>query len=158
MGTDVSSGLVFLKQTNKKVFYLVTKIGPELTTVPIFLYFVSATPPQHGLMSGALVCARDPNPWTPGHSKGVCELNHYATRPVPQQYMFISFPPLVCSGKAIGKGKFPVMIILYYREQVNHPLCTSSQNLRLCEDNIFHPPYSQVSHIQSFNKYLLNTC
>ena len=31
------------------------KIGPELTSVPIFLYFVSGMPPQHGLMSGVYV-------------------------------------------------------------------------------------------------------
>ena len=30
----------------------VRKIGPELTSVPIFLYFVCGTPPQHGLISG----------------------------------------------------------------------------------------------------------
>ena len=29
--------------------FLVRKIGPELTSVPIFLYFVCGMPPQHGL-------------------------------------------------------------------------------------------------------------
>ena len=31
--------------------FLVRKIGPELTSVPIFLYFVYGSPPQPGLMS-----------------------------------------------------------------------------------------------------------
>ena len=33
--------------------FLVRKIGPELTSVPIFLYFVCGMLPQQGLMSGA---------------------------------------------------------------------------------------------------------
>ena len=33
------------------VAFLVRKIVPELTSVPIFLYFVCGMPPQHGLMS-----------------------------------------------------------------------------------------------------------
>ena len=32
--------------------FCLRKIVPELTSVPIFLYFVCGTPPQHGLMSG----------------------------------------------------------------------------------------------------------
>ena len=32
--------------------FFVRKIRPELTSVPIFLYFVCGMPPQHGLMSG----------------------------------------------------------------------------------------------------------
>ena len=32
--------------------FLVRKIGLELTSVPIFQYFVCGMPPQHGLMSG----------------------------------------------------------------------------------------------------------
>ena len=34
------------------LFVLVRKIGPELTSVPVFLCFVCGMPPQHGLMSG----------------------------------------------------------------------------------------------------------
>ena len=33
-------------------FFFLRKIGPELTSVPIFLYFVCGMLPQHGLMSG----------------------------------------------------------------------------------------------------------
>ena len=32
--------------------FLMGKIGPELTSMPIFLYFVYGMPPQHGLVSG----------------------------------------------------------------------------------------------------------
>ena len=40
--------------TNNDFFFVfsVRKIGPELTFVPIFLYFVGGTLPQHGLMRG----------------------------------------------------------------------------------------------------------
>ena len=36
--------------------FLVRKIGPELTSVPIFPYFICGTPPHHGLMSGVGWC------------------------------------------------------------------------------------------------------
>ena len=61
------------------IFYLVRKIGRELTSVPVFFYFVCGTPPQHGLMSGVYVCAWDPNLWFLGCESGARELNHYAT-------------------------------------------------------------------------------
>ena len=35
-----------------RFFFLVRKIVAELTFVPIFIYFVCGTLPQHGLMSG----------------------------------------------------------------------------------------------------------
>ena len=34
------------------LLFLVRKIGSELTSVLVFLYFACRTPPQHGLMSG----------------------------------------------------------------------------------------------------------
>ena len=42
------------EQTKNRVFsfFLVTKIVTELTSVPIFLYFVCGMLPQHSLMSG----------------------------------------------------------------------------------------------------------
>ena len=33
------------------LLFVVRKIGPELTSVAILLYFVRGMPPQHGLMS-----------------------------------------------------------------------------------------------------------
>ena len=55
------------------------KIGPELTSVPVSLNFVCGMLPQHGLMSGVQVPARDPNPQILGCLIGVRELDHYAT-------------------------------------------------------------------------------
>ena len=57
------------------------KIGPELTSVPIFFYFVRGSLPWHGLMSGV-----GPPPGTQTHkpqaAKAECaKLNHYATGP-----------------------------------------------------------------------------
>ena len=46
--------LDFPGENDKENFFVcVRKIGPELTSVPILLYFVCGTPPLHGLMSGA---------------------------------------------------------------------------------------------------------
>ena len=44
------------------IFFLVRKIGPVLTSMPIFLYFVCGMLPQHGLMSSVWVCAWNLNP------------------------------------------------------------------------------------------------
>ena len=62
--------------SSKNYFFFVMKIVPELTSVPIFLYFVYGTLPQHGLMSGVWGHAWDPNPQTLGHWSGARELNH----------------------------------------------------------------------------------
>ena len=43
--------------------------------MPIFLYFLCGTLPQHGLMSDVWVCAQDLNPRTPGHRSRMRELN-----------------------------------------------------------------------------------
>lgn len=59
------------------------KIGPELTCVPIFLYSVYGTPPQHGLMSGVQVYTWNANPQTLGRRGGAQKLNHYVTGPAP---------------------------------------------------------------------------
>ena len=47
-------------------FFCLRKSVPELTSVPIFLYFVYGTLPQYDLMGDANVCAWDPNQQTPG--------------------------------------------------------------------------------------------
>ena len=39
------------KQFSLFLFYLAGKIVPELASVPVFLYSVCGTLPQHGLMS-----------------------------------------------------------------------------------------------------------
>ena len=77
------------------------KIGPELTSVPIFLYFICGMLPQHGLMSGVLVCAQDLNLWTPGCQSGARELNHYAT----SWPLFALFKLLLLN--KVGKSRLP---------------------------------------------------
>ncbi|XP_070094818.1 transmembrane protein 87A isoform X1 [Equus przewalskii] len=60
------------------------EIGPELTSVPIFLYFICVGYlPQHGLTSGVYICTWNLNRRIPGRQSRVCEVNCYATRPAP---------------------------------------------------------------------------
>ena len=57
-------------------------MGPELTSVPIFLYFMwDAT--TVWLDEQCQVCAWDPNLRTAGNRSGACKLNPYATRLAP---------------------------------------------------------------------------
>ena len=39
-------------------FFFLRKIGPKVTSVPIFLYFICGMLPQRGLVIGVQVCAR----------------------------------------------------------------------------------------------------
>ena len=71
-------------------FVLVRKIGPELTSVPFFLYFICGTPPQHGLMRGVYVHAWVPNLQTPCCSSGLCKLNHCAIGLAPELLFLIA--------------------------------------------------------------------
>ena len=60
---------------------LVRKIGPELTSVPVFLNFVCGTPPQHGLMSlcpGSVPESEPVNPRLLKWSMQTQPLCHYA--------------------------------------------------------------------------------
>ena len=54
------------------------KIGPELTSVPVFLHFVCVSPPQHGLMSDVGPC---PGSKAPATKVEHVEINYYATGP-----------------------------------------------------------------------------
>ena len=65
------------------IFFFLRKIVPEVTSVPIFLYVVCGTLPQHGLMSGVQVQTWDPNPRTLGCQSRAQELNHRATGLAP---------------------------------------------------------------------------
>ena len=47
-------------------FFFLRKTGPELTSVPIFPYFVRGTPTTVWLAKWCHVCTRDPNQQTPG--------------------------------------------------------------------------------------------
>ena len=66
----------------------VRQIGPELTSVTIFLYYVCGILPQYGLVSSVYVRTRDPNPQTPGHQSGASELNRYITQLAPLAGIF----------------------------------------------------------------------
>ena len=43
--------------------FCLRKVAPELSSMPIFLYFVCRMLSQHGLVNGMPVCAQDTNPW-----------------------------------------------------------------------------------------------
>ena len=48
-----SKCLMIMSNDGTRIFFsVVSKIGPELTSVAIFFYFACAMLPQHGLMSG----------------------------------------------------------------------------------------------------------
>ena len=55
--------------------FCLRKITAELTSTPIFLYFVCGILTQHGLMSGVWVFTQDLSPWTPGSQSRVCKLS-----------------------------------------------------------------------------------
>uniref|UniRef100_A0A9L0JHF2 Ubiquitin carboxyl-terminal hydrolase n=1 Tax=Equus asinus TaxID=9793 RepID=A0A9L0JHF2_EQUAS len=60
-----------------------TEIGPELTSVPIFLYFICGTPTTARRAKQCRVCTWDPNWQTLGRQSETCTLNCCATRPGP---------------------------------------------------------------------------
>ena len=79
MTEDFNCLLHMIRKHNHFLILLARKIGPELTSVPIFLYFVCGSWPQHGLMSSACVHTQDLNLRTPGCQSGAHQLNHHAT-------------------------------------------------------------------------------
>ena len=64
------------------LLFLLRKISPELTSMPIFLHFICSSPPQHGWWV-AYVHVLDLNLWTWASKAKLTELNHYAMRPAP---------------------------------------------------------------------------
>ena len=94
--------------------FCLRKIVAELTSVPIFLYFMwhAATA---WLDERCEVPARDPNPWAPGHWSGTHKLNHYATRPAPRKQCLTSTYKCTCylkCGKTSLIGKIHFLAIL----------------------------------------------
>ena len=71
--------------------FCLRKIVPELTSMPIFLYFVCGMLPQHDLMSCVQIHARDPNSRNLGCQSRECELNHQATRSAPNCHFIPHF-------------------------------------------------------------------
>ena len=82
------------------------KIVAELTSVPIFLYFVLDTA-KAWCDKQCQVRAQDPNPQTLGHQRGVCKCNHCATRPAPEiifrLFVFLVFFDSVQRWVSIGE-------------------------------------------------------
>ena len=90
---SVSHRFMIDRVSSKHYFFVCEKkTGPELTSVPIFLYFVCGMLPQHGLVSGVYVCTWDANPcpWKPWAAK--VEHTNLTTTPLgqPPSIIFIS--------------------------------------------------------------------
>ena len=62
---------------------MLRKTGPELTSMPSFLYFICGTPATAWLAKRCHVHTLDPNWQTPGPLKRTCTLNRCATGPAP---------------------------------------------------------------------------
>ena len=78
------------------LLFLLRKTGHELTSVPIFLYFICGAPARAWLAKWRHVCTRDLNWWTLGRQSRTCELNRCATVPAPLFSVFeVSFHILV---------------------------------------------------------------
>ena len=59
--------------------FLPTKSGPELTSMPILLYFICGTPATVWLDNRCVGPHPGSEPRTLGHRSGTCKLNHCAT-------------------------------------------------------------------------------
>ena len=83
---EFSSGCIMDEKKASKHFiylFILRKTGPELTSMPIFLYFMCGMPATAWLAMRCHVCTRDPNWWTPGCWSGTYALNCCATVPGP---------------------------------------------------------------------------
>ena len=90
--------------------FCLRKIFLELTSVPIFLYFVYGTLPQHGLMSSVSVHAKEPNLWTPGYQSRAHELNHYATMPALIYHFLFARPPKPSKAATSGQSSYVIFL------------------------------------------------
>ena len=72
-------GRLTVSQLLPILLFLLRKTGPELTSVPVFLYFIRGTPTTVVLANRCHVQTWDPNKRTPGRRSGMCALNHCAT-------------------------------------------------------------------------------
>ena len=68
-------------------FFLLRKTGPELTSVPIFFYFICGMPTAAWLAKRCHVPTWDANRRTWGHRSEMCEFNCCATRPAPMCFI-----------------------------------------------------------------------
>ena len=65
------------------LLFLLRKTGPELTFLPIFLYFICGTPATAWLTKQCHVCTQDLNGQTFSRGSRTCALNRCATWPAP---------------------------------------------------------------------------
>lgn len=82
--------------------FLLKKIVPGLTSVPIFFHFVCGMLPKRGFMSSVWVCAWDLSSQTTGCQSWVREFNHCTTWPAPEQQFYMTNPGC-CWGRG-GQG------------------------------------------------------
>ena len=66
------------------LLFFLRKISPELTSMPIFLYFICGTPTTAWLAKQCHVRTQDSNQWTQGCQSGTCALNCCTTGLAPQ--------------------------------------------------------------------------
>ena len=88
--------------------FVLRKIGPELTLVSIFLYFICGTPTTTWLDEWCVGWLLGSKPSNLGRRSGACKLNHYATGLIPLG-SFLIFSVNTCWGlfkerKSLEKG------------------------------------------------------
>ena len=85
------------------LLFFLRKISPELTSMPIFLYFICGTPTTAWLDKRYHVHTRDPNRQTPGCRSGMCTLNRCTTGLAPMCQILL----WVLRTELNRKGPFP---------------------------------------------------
>ena len=90
----------FLWWVKNIFFFILRKTGPELTSMPIFLYFICGTPTTAWLAKRRHVCAWDSNWRTLGCQSRMCTLNCCITGPAQKifSYYLIYFAYTVICG------------------------------------------------------------
>ena len=68
---------------------MLRKTGPELTSMPIFFYFICGTPTTAWHAKRCHVCTQDPNRRTLGCQSRACAFNRCATRLAPPCLFFL---------------------------------------------------------------------
>uniref|UniRef100_A0A9L0RZF1 Perilipin n=1 Tax=Equus caballus TaxID=9796 RepID=A0A9L0RZF1_HORSE len=79
------------QETLQQLAQALSLTGPELTSIPIFLYFICGTPTPAWRAKQCRVRTRDLNPRTLGRQSGTCELNCCVTRPAPPLLKNVQF-------------------------------------------------------------------
>ena len=80
---------LILKNNIFTTFLFLRKIGPELTSMPTFLYFMCRMPVTAWIDKWCIGPHLGPELANPGPQSGAHELNHYASRPVSILLQFL---------------------------------------------------------------------